>query len=191
MAQEIEIEFKNLLTQQEYHRLLSQIPFPAYSDTQTNYYFETKDLALQQLGCALRIREKNGTYRLTLKEPHAQGLLETHDFITKEEAEACFRGNMVEKPETSAQLHELGISLSSLSYFGSLKTERREVQKEDILLVLDYSTYNGTLDYELELEATSTKNGLAKFNELLTSYRIPKRDTPNKIKRFFSTLNTM
>ncbi|CDQ40633.1 MULTISPECIES: CYTH domain-containing protein [Virgibacillus] len=188
MGQEIEIEFKNLLTQKEYHRLLNQIPFPAYSDTQTNYYFETKDLALQELGCALRIREKNGYYRLTLKEPHEHGLLETHDFLTKNEALQSINGTILKKEDTATQLEQLGISVDSLVCYGSLSTERREVQREDILLVLDYSTYNGKSDYELELEATSTENGKAKFNELLSKYKIPKRETPNKIKRFFTSL---
>ncbi|WP_212685903.1 CYTH domain-containing protein, partial [Salmonella enterica] len=83
MAQEIEIEFKNLLTEEEYLKLLSNLPFPKYSQTQTNYYFETEDFSLKAHGSALRIREKNGNYTLTLKETHELGLLETHDALTE------------------------------------------------------------------------------------------------------------
>ncbi|API91008.1 CYTH domain-containing protein [Virgibacillus pantothenticus] len=188
MTQEIEIEFKNLLTPSEYNKLLTDIPFPIEAITQTNYYFETKERTLQDLGSALRIRQKNGRYQLTLKQPHKHGLLETHDMLTETEAEACIHGEMVEKKATAKQLKQLGIDIHSLQCLGSLTTERRELQIEDILLVLDYSMYNGKADYELELEATSQESGIDYFHKLLHKFGIPIRNTPNKIERFFTSL---
>ncbi|PAV29180.1 adenylate cyclase [Virgibacillus profundi] len=188
MTQEIEIEYKNLLTKEEFNRLLYNLPFPEYSETQTNYYFETKDFTLKENGCALRIREKNGKYKLTLKEPHPQGLLETHDALTKQEAHSWINGNIVKKEHTTKQLTEKGISPENLIYYGSLTTERREVKYNNVLLVLDYSKYNGHSDYELELEAPTEAIGLEAFNSLLTEHQIHKKETPNKIKRFFSTI---
>ena len=189
MAQEIEIEFKNLLTKEEYERLLYNLPFPEYSETQTNFYFETKNFSLKEQGCALRIREKNGTYRLTLKEPHHLGILETHDELTKAEAESWMEGNNKEKEHTAKQLRSRRVSPKDLIYYGRLTTERREVNYQDVLLVLDFSTYNGLEDYELELEASSETAGQIAFNSLLKKYHIVKRETPNKIQRFFSSKN--
>lgn len=189
MTQEIEIEYKNLLTKQEFNRLLYGIPFPEHGKTQTNYYFETNDFKLKANGSALRIREKNGDFRLTLKQPHPDGLLETHDELTKEEARNWLDGQISAKSNTEKQLWALGISPGDLIFYGSLKTERRETAPSDqVLLVLDYSTYNGESDYELELEATSIAAGKQAFQSLLNSYSIPERETPNKIKRFFSSL---
>lgn len=187
MAQEIEIEFKNLLTIDEYNKLLKHIPFPTESQIQTNYYFETKHRSLQELGCALRIREKNNFYQLTLKEPHEKGLLETHDTLSKEEADNWIQGKLIEKPETMARLKDLGIHLSSLHCFGSLTTKRKELYKNNIIFVLDYSFYNGKSDYELELEADTRENGFIQFQELLQHYQIPRRKTPNKVERFFAS----
>lgn len=187
MAQEIEIEFKNLLTEDEFNILLDKLPFPEYSVKQTNFYFETKDLSLKDKGCALRIREKQGNYRLTLKEPHELGLQETHDTLTEEEAKHWLNGKIIPKPETTRQLQNLGVDQEELVYYGSLTTERREVEYQDVLIVLDDSTYNGVQDYEFELEAKDQKVGLTRFHSILDQFEIKKKETPNKIVRFFNT----
>jgi|SRR5690625_3163779 len=188
MSQEIEIEFKNLLTKDEFDLLLNQLPFPAASDLQINYYFETKDFLLRQNKAALRIREKNNTYTLTLKQPHPAGLLETHDPLTKEEATSWITGKIIPQAETSNQLKQLGIPQEELLCFGQLVTKRKEIQFKNTIVVLDESTYNNHLDYELEVEAPYYQVGLQVFNNLLATYQIEKKHTPNKIERFFATI---
>ncbi|MBY7143118.1 CYTH domain-containing protein [Virgibacillus sp. NKC19-3] len=188
MAQEIEIEYKNMLTKDEFDRLLYHLPFPEYSQTQTNYYFETTDFALKKNGCALRIREKNGVYQLTLKEPHKDGLLETHDSLTKEEVRNWMQGNIIAKTHTTKQLKNKSISTQNLHYYGRLTTKRHELKNANIVIVLDYSTFNGKEDYELEVEATSQEIGIQAFESLLKEHDIQQRDTPNKIERFFQTI---
>lgn len=187
MTQEIEIEFKNLLTEEEFKQLLDHLPFPKKGKKQVNHYFETKDFQLASHHSALRIREKNGTYQLTLKEPHEEGLLETHDQLTKEEAESWMQGKIIFKPHTAKQLKAIGISPKDLVYYGKLATVRRETTYRDVFIVLDYSTYNNTEDYELELEADERSKGENIFHSILKQFNIPKRNTPNKIQRFFST----
>lgn len=189
MAQEIEIEFKNLLTKAEYNLLLKEVGFPLEGVVQTNYYFDTADFHLKEQGAALRVRKKNDKYVLTLKEPHPEGLLETHDFLTENEAEAWLNGNLVPKEHTEKQLRNLDISLEDLLYYGSLTTERREITYENVLLVLDYSQFNGSDDFELELEAKSYSEGERIFKELLKKHKITTRKTPNKIERFFQSIN--
>ena len=188
MSQEIEIEYKNLLTIDEYKRLFRKLPFPEIGQEQVNYYFETIDFALRKNSCALRIREKNKIYQLTLKEPHPQGLLETHDLLTKSEALSWLKGHIIEKEHIKKQLATFNISFKNLLYFGSLTTIRREVKYNNVLLVLDQSTYNGQTDYEFELEANTVDIGLQVFNDLLHEHKIVKKDTPNKIQRFFTTI---
>lgn len=185
MAQEIEIEYKNLLTKEEYHLLLDSLHFPVEGTLQTNYYFDTKDFQLKEQGAALRIRKKNDNYVLTLKEPHPEGLLETHDVLTEQEAKDWLEANPTPKMHTKNQLIQLQIAVADLQYYGSLTTERREIEYENVLLVLDYSQYNKTSDFELELEAKTRSEGEQVFKSLLKKYKIQKRDTPNKIERFF------
>ncbi|MGP4106695.1 CYTH domain-containing protein [Virgibacillus sp. L01] len=187
MAQEIEIEYKNLLTKDEFDRVLYSLPFPSDAETQTNHYFETADFSLKKNGCALRIREKNNTFTLTLKEPHDTGLLETHDTLTKQEANQWINEEFIGKEYTSKQLENKGINLNDLKYLGSLTTERRELNYHDVLLVLDYSTYGDTSDYEMELEAASEEIGLKTMQDVLDKFNIKRRQTPNKIQRFFTS----
>lgn len=187
IAQEIEIEYKNLLTEAEFHYLLTAFPFPKQYQSQTNHYFETEDFRLKKHAAALRIREKNGIYQLTLKEPHPQGLIETHDSLTKQEASRWLQGEIIPKENIARQLERLSIGFHELQYYGQLTTERRELHHNDVLFVLDYSTFNGTSDYEFELEAPSEEVGLREFNALFIEHQITRKKTPSKIQRFFAT----
>ncbi|WP_079529426.1 CYTH domain-containing protein [Halobacillus hunanensis] len=186
MAQEIEIEFKNLLTEEEYHKLYTQLDFAAIEQVeQTNYYFETDDYQLRDKGAALRIRQKDDTWTLTLKEPHPDGLLETHHTLSEAEAGLWLKNQLSAPPEVNRQLEQLGVSVSDLCYIGALTTKRQERAYNDTLVVLDHSFYCGQSDYELELEASSKQQGEQVFEDILSTNHIPKRATDNKIKRFF------
>lgn len=188
MKQEVEIEFKNLLTKSEYDRLNHSYPFPTQAVEQINHYFETPDFQLKKNGSALRIREKKDGFVLTLKEPHDEGLLETHDPLTKQEMESWLKNQPLAKENVYHQLETLGISFEDLKYYGSLKTFRKEVELDEILLVLDHSMYNNHEDYELELEASDKVSGERVFLEILEKHSIPVRKTPNKIERFFNSV---
>ena len=67
MATNLEIEFKNMLTETEYDRLIQTFNIQEEQIwLQKNVYFDTKSHDLKQKGAALRIRVKNNTYELTL-----------------------------------------------------------------------------------------------------------------------------
>ncbi|SIS47850.1 CYTH domain-containing protein [Salimicrobium flavidum] len=186
MSQEIEIEFKNLLTENEYKRMLEELPFDKTQFAeQTNYYFETKDLRLKQYGAALRIRHKGGKWTMTLKEPHPEGLLETHDTIDEHEADLWIQNKGNAQPNITKQLDAMGIERSNLRFLGSLATRRREIDYHDTTVTLDFSRYFQKEDYELEIECTSKHQGQAVFDELLHEFSIPRRETKNKIQRFY------
>jgi len=189
MPQEIEIEFKNLLTKAEFNKLYIAFNMESVPEIQqVNHYFETKDFQLKQHGAALRIREKNGQYQSTLKQPQGEGLLETHDYLTEQEANSWLQGYITLGPEISKQLQDLGISATDLTYGGALETIRREQSYNDTIIVLDKSKYSDVIDYELELEAQSYAHGERVFSTILTENDIAKRKTPNKIQRFYDSL---
>jgi uncharacterized protein YjbK len=187
MAQELEIEYKNLLTKEEYELLLTRLPFPNGQE-QINYYFETPDLRLRTMGSALRIRKKKDLYQLTLKQPYQDGLLETHDELTDEEAREWMNGNPIPKEYTTKQLNNMGIEVSDLQYYGSLLTTRREYKEKGIIYVLDHSKYHDQEDFELEIEAPDKESGMKAMDNILHTFGIVKKDTPNKIARFFQSL---
>nr|WP_318540599.1 CYTH domain-containing protein [Terribacillus saccharophilus] len=187
MPQEIEIEFKNLLTKAEFNKLYIAFNMESVPEIQqVNHYFETKDFQLKQHGVALRIREKNGQYQSTLKQPQGEGLLETHDYLTEQEAKSWLQGSITLGPEISKQCRNW--VFQSLTYGGSLETIRREQSYNDTIIVLDKSKYSDVTDYELELEAQSYAHGERVFSTILTENDIAKRKTPNKIQRFYDSL---
>ena len=188
MAQEIEIEYKTLLTKHNYETLLQTFFSKVDPIVQINYYFETKNFALKKHRSALRIREKNDAYTLTLKEPHPEGILETHDSLSIDELQQWTQNNAVSKPNISKQLAAIGISENDLIYYGALKTTRHSFRQADIIYVLDKSMYNGVTDYELEIEAPTKQRGKEALRGLLEKFQITKQQSITKIKRFFTTL---
>lgn len=188
MAQEIEIEYKALLTEAQFEALNHALPFPTEPVTQVNHYFETEDFKLKEKGAALRIRMKNNTYILTLKEPYEDAILETHDTLTAEEFKQWTTGSPVSKKHTTKQLQQLGIPIEELKYYGALTTERKSYIADDIIYVLDKSFYNNQVDYELEIEAPSHEKGKKVISELIDTHNIDAISTTTKIERFFTTL---
>lgn len=185
----MEYESKNLLTKLEYDTLCKYLNHTNIKPkVQINYYFETDNFALKKQGAALRIREKNGHYVLTLKQPYQDGLLETHNKITHDTLQLWLRNEITSIPNIDSKLNELSISRDKIKYGGQLLTERIEVNQFDALIVLDKSKYNHKIDYELEVEASSKEKAEQVLNQLLEMYQIEKKHTPNKIARFYQSL---
>ncbi|MGM0826865.1 MAG: CYTH domain-containing protein [Bacillota bacterium] len=186
MAQEIEIEFKNLVTEDEFTRLTSHFHVKDEDfSSQDNHYIDTSDYQLKGKQSALRIRERNGTYTLTLKTPLEEDLLETNQRLTKEESELLLHQGTFPEGEVKDVLNSLQIHTQSLHYFGTLTTSRAEIDYKDGLLVFDKSSYLQKVDYELEYEVKERKSGESIFLNLLEELNIPLRETDNKIKRFY------
>jgi uncharacterized protein YjbK len=187
MKQEIEIEFKNLLTEEEFRLLLIEYSLSESQFTlQQNHYFDTASFSLKETGAALRIRYKKGVYTLTLKQPLEEGILETHQSLSNEEANNMLTGGSLVQGDVYSIVQSLQVDPTSIIYLGTLETNRAEVQYRDGTLVFDHSHYLNKDDFELEYEATHFKQGQEDFATLLKKYGIPTRKTENKIRRFFN-----
>ncbi|MFH7818367.1 CYTH domain-containing protein [Neobacillus thermocopriae] len=187
MRQNIEIEFKNILTKKEYVRLLKAFDIKEEQIfSHENYYFDTPDFDLKKVGSALRIRKKKECFELTLKQPSNLGLLETTQTLTSDEAIQAIQYNQLPSGKIKDIIEELNIPYSNIVYFGLLKTNRVEINYLNGLLVLDYSSYLGKEDFEIELEVDNYLEGKEIFKKLLQYYEIPLRKTENKIQRFYN-----
>ncbi len=187
MSQEIEIEFKNLLTLEEFTRLTSYFQIEEENFiTQDNHYFDTPDYGLKEKRSALRIREKSGVYTLTLKTPLKEDLLETNQPLSKNQTHSLLQEGIFPEGEVKEALNALSISPISLKHFGTLSTTRAEIDYRDGLLVFDKSSYLQKEDYELEYEVKERTSGEAIFLDLLEQHQIPFRLTENKIQRFYT-----
>lgn len=187
MSQNIEIEFKNMLTEKEFHYLSSYFKLePDQFKKQINHYFDTPSFTLKDKGSALRIREKGNEFELTLKQPAKQGLLETNQILTEGQANEALKTGKLPDGEVKDAVSDLISNMNELQYFGSLTTVRAEVEYKEGILVLDHSYYLNTEDFELEYEVTDESEGFRIFSNLLAELKIPVRQTDNKIKRFYA-----
>lgn len=127
MSQDLEIEFKNLLSMEEYDALIVEFGLKEEDFfTQTNYYFDTSDFQLKEKLCALRIRKRELHYELTLKTPEQVGLLETTQILAEEQVTAILDGANIPVGQVRDALQSLGINHETLHMFGSLTTTRAE-----------------------------------------------------------------
>lgn len=189
MSKEIEIEFKSMLTQNDYEKLLHY-----YNVTnkqfviQTNLYFDTADFQLKQRGMGLRIRYFSDTAEATLKIPQTVGLLEVTDRLSLDEVEQAINKDQFtpQATEILGQLRTLNISLSDLHLIGKLITKRAEFTIPEGKLALDESWYSDYHDFELELEVPDYNFNVGDFKQLLNKFELPYRKTKNKIARAVS-----
>ncbi|ANU10355.1 cytoplasmic protein [Planococcus antarcticus DSM 14505] len=188
MTKELEIEFKNMLTKEEYRRLLKDFAvFHNGPVTQHNHYFDTSDFQLKKQRSALRIRNKNDHFECTLKTPAAIGYYEITDQLTKEQAGRMLELKTFEAAEVSDAMQKLDVSVADLKAIGTLTTHRVEFDHLEGLLVIDHSEYNGQEDFEVEFEVTDATAGHERFLAFLQQREIPERPANKKIARFMDS----
>lgn len=192
MAQQLEIEFKNVLTKQQYEQLLLDFNIQKNAiHRQVNHYFDTPTNALRKLQSGLRIRIIDDYYECTLKEKSSKHAhLETTDELTDDHAKKMLAGQGFYAPEVAKRLTLHHIPLEQLAVFGSLTTDRVEIPYKEGLLVFDHSFYLQCDDYEVEYESKDEIKGNAIFDEFLQQYGIKKQIADKKIARFMKALQT-
>ncbi|MGY3725244.1 Uncharacterized protein YjbK [Granulicatella balaenopterae] len=188
MAIEIEKEFKNLLTKEEYTHLLANYEKQlTHHVTQINSYFDFQDM-LKNHKCALRIRmiEDCDYGEVTLKIPKSLvEVIEINERFLPEQLQVWIDKKELPLPKSIQEaLQKEGIPLTTAYMIANLKTIRKEGHlNDDTLLVLDHSFYNNTEDFELEMEVKDLSNGEKLFKKILDEHSIIPRKTASKIKR--------
>jgi Uncharacterized protein conserved in bacteria len=178
MATNIEIEAKCLLSKENYEKVIKTFKADKYNKgKQTNYYIDTNNLTLKKLGIGLRIREKED-FVITLKAPMAEGLLEKNEQISWKDYED-FRDNGVFPPSSIEDfIKMLGIDPRDLKIQTRLTTERIEIPEFENrgLFSIDRNSYNGIVDYELELEGNSLEQAKLNLKAICEEAKVPYED---------------
>ena len=189
---EIEKEFKNLLTKEQYEAIAGDYQSVFTKDiTQTNSYYDYEGL-LQQHKMALRIRIVEGkeTGEITLKIPQSSlEVLEYTEVLPVDILNAYNHDKQFTLPTSLLEaLENKGITLQTVNQTALLTTHRLEgALSENEWLVLDESHYNGKVDYEMEMEVHSLEIAEPVFLGILAKYNIERRQAESKIKRALST----
>jgi len=189
MIENLEIEFKILLTKKLYYKMLLDFETKESREiTQTNHYFETPTKDLKKNHLNIRVREIDSTYELTLKKKERKtAKKEFNALITKDQFESLKRHKVFQHP--IFDLVKDKIDLEELTYFCSLQTSRIEVPFGCGVLCFDQNSYFDHIDYELEYEVTNEEQGKKEFLELIESYGLEyHKNCISKTARAFNAL---
>lgn len=185
MNEQLEIEFKTILTKEEYQSLQFFFDF-SESDffIQENYYYDTEDKRLAHLNSGLRIRLLPDSAECTLKTPLGLDKIETTDFISFHCGKELIKKNQIKHDGFVAKkLEKLSISPKSVHLIGSLTTKRAVKKVAEGIMVLDKSFYDSQVDHELEFETKNSQTGELFFNSFLKKQGIKRQKAKNKVVR--------
>ncbi len=185
---ELEIEFKNLLSENEYSTLYDTFFETVPGQSLVNYYIDTPDLDLRRHTLLLRVRLDRGKQIMTLKAPTVKGVLEFHAEVDYDLDSMKHIGQSEIPDVIIHELEKRHISIGDLTIYGSLATERYETEYKDGLLVLDKCSYLDTTDFEVEYEVSDYDKGETIFNRLMAEHDIARRDEVTKSERFYRVL---
>ena len=188
MQKGTDVEFKSLLTEQEYNKLMDHF-LNKKDDFQTNHYFDTKRFSLKALNASLRVREREDL-ELTLKRKKGYTTDIKSITITKEEFEQIKETGVVDNEVLSQDLANL-IKEQKLVNFLSLSTLRSYVPFASGILNIDKSEYLGIIDYEIEFTSKSYHQGKADFIKIISEFGIQYKKSDKKIKRAFNALKNL
>ncbi len=153
MKQQLEIEFKMLVSKEQFDKITA-LYRPLLFLKQHNYYYKSPS-SLQ----SFRIRIKEDKKIFTLKDT-------TGDQIIEYEKE--FFDLFYEDSEIKKLLNKLNI-YPPFYQVGELTTYRATIENDLAELCFDINCYNGLLDYEIEYEMKTSHEGLSTFKEILSS----------------------
>jgi uncharacterized protein YjbK len=178
-----EVEFKTLLSKEEYERLMEKFRGNR-TDSQTNHYFDTPRFSLKALDASLRVRERDDL-ELTLKRKKGYAMQEFTIPIDVETFGEIRTTGLVPDSEIKNELSPL-IGSQKLVNFLSLSTVRMYMPYKTGVLFIDKSDYLGTTDYELEYEAKTYSGGKKEFIQIINELEIQYRKSDKKIRRAYN-----
>ena len=181
---EIEIEFKNLLTKDQYTSLFEKYDLKNSEEIiNKNFYYDDADESFKKIGAALRIRYTNKKTEMTLKVKGETQNVEINvpldERYPKEPTVLPILPN-----EIIAELERMNVKIKTPMLIQKIETLRHEITLDEGLLVLDETTFiNDVVDYELEFETKDYETGLIAFEKLLEKNNIDKNPAKPKIAR--------
>lgn len=198
----IERELKLLLEEDSYSKFLDFYQDTTYPVHQINYYFDTVNFELNNMGVTFRVREEDNKRWILCLKMKLNNL--TESYVSSQEFEKVItkKDFMVFQNEPDRLLNLFESELPSVvtsklnSYqlrcLGAIENQRRKLHFSDTYTCeLDKTLYPGGHEYyEMEFEGinddSDCENILYKMNQLGLDFKINKK---SKYKRFVELFN--
>lgn len=188
MSTGTEVEFRTLLTKEEYTKLMNMFNSKR-SDVQTNHYFDTSRFSMKAADASLRVRERT-ELELTLKKKKGYTIQQFTQPITVEEFAAIKETGVLPQGEIANEIPSI-IGSQKVNNFMSLTTNRVYMPYSNGILFIDKSSYLGVSDFELVYEAKNYHSGKQEFVAIINEFGIKYKKAEKKIKRAYATLRRM
>lgn len=198
----LEKELKLLLEQDSYNIFLSYFNSSTYSVHQINYYFDTIDFTLNNLGITLRIRRENQDNWLLCLKMKIDNMI--NSFVSSQEIERQIsETDFIATQNDPNQIlnffeDELPVSIKSklhstqLRCLGAIENQRQKLNlSEKYICELDRTLYPGGHEYyEMEFEGVRNDEDckiiIEKLEEMGLEFKVNKK---SKYKRFVELCN--
>lgn len=178
MKENLEIEFKSLLSPFDFNRLRESFFVDATLNVQMNSYYDTPDGNLQAQKSSARIRIVNDKALFTLKVINEEGYVVEYE-VLDDYLE-------IDDPRIQKILSDLGFS-TDLVKISSSRTHRFLVKDSKGEWCLDHTEFTNQVDFEIEYELTnpsvSPQEGLQHFLDFLQKYSLSYQKGPSKFQR--------
>lgn len=196
ITQEKEFESKSLLSADDFDRLVRYYEIlPSDFFSQRNLYLDTASLVFKRHDCALRFRERNEKFELTLKAKQSDAHLErTISLDSKiahmlteqldQQGHWAVKGDLLDLFRGFSPLE--GKSMARVYAVADLVTWRAEIPIEKGLIMLDRSIFYGQTDFEIEVEAHSAPCAQSLLADILSNLGITHQKSQPKIARALS-----
>ena len=185
MSKELEIEFKTLLTKEEYVKLCTKFQ-DCKRNLQINYYFDTSRFTLKASDIGLRVRMLDkDKYVITLKKKKGYTIQQFTQPITAEEFAMIKETGTLPEGEIANEIPSI-IGTQKVNNFMSLTTNRVYMPYSNGILFIDKSSYLGVSDFELVYEAKNYHDGKKEFVQLIGELQIQYKKSEKKVKRAFN-----
>ncbi len=175
----LEHESKTLITKEEFTNLITKYEL-ANPIEQHNIYLETNDQYYRKQNGALRIRAYNNEkFELTLKLKDGRTnqeynfALNQHDFQTIA-ADLTLPDNI----NVPIELKQPNVQYTTI-------TKRYKLEFKNHIIEIDETSFESTIDYEIEVEAASIKQADLILTQFLKQNNIQFRASKPKIARYF------
>lgn len=174
-----EREFKGLISSDTYANLYGETDWDK-KILQVNFYFSNDSVRNKNI--QIRIRCKNKEYYLQLKVKIDQ----SNGFRVSEEYKIPMSSIPQHIPQSLLQQAWESYAYGDVYLQGFLVTDRCVKHIDEVDLMLDRNSYNGTIDYEVEMECSSEDGATQLIDKLNLAGKL--ETAPGKYERFYNTM---
>lgn len=177
----VEIEFKTSISKEKYLELLKHFDLEDNIFKQTNYYFDTNELELNNKQMVLRIRQKDNRFKVTLKNQSGNNSFENHVLLKEQQAKQMIKEGF----NTKDFFDEIDYFVTFKS---SLDNYRVSTPYKEGVLFLDKCDYSDVVEFEVEYEVAEYDTGKKIFDDFLAENNIEFVKTKRKSQRALSKI---